>query len=370
MCTIKTPFGLASDLWRRITLAILLIATIQFGFFAGSAECFGQGSKTKLPSAKKAATNQAKGQKQKPKKTPKPEHVLLPTKDGVNLVATYFGPAAADGEKPKAIPFILLHDWEGNRTHLFQYATYLQSMGHAAIVPDLRGHGESVSMVKSETQLDASKFRKGEVASVQNDIEICKKYLVRRNNEGAVNIDMLSVVAVGKTSVLAVQWVLNDWFAFPSHNPDGIKQGRDVKSVVLVSPKKKLNGISMMTNIKHQLFCGNNSIPMMFVWASEDKEAAKDAESLFKLVEKARPDPSKIEDLKKREAMNTLIGTPINGQSHSGAMMMSKPVVNGLWPYTNRFINLKVKTHEKDCPWKSREKKEEKAKSALGTGGG
>ena len=97
---------------------------------------------------------------------------------------------------------------------------------------------------------------------------------MKRNNEGSVNIDMLSVVAVGKTSVLAIQWVLNDWFAFPSHNADGIKQGQDVKSLVLISPKKKLNGISLMNNIKHQLFCGPNAIPMMFVWASDDKEAA------------------------------------------------------------------------------------------------
>ena len=274
---------------------------------------------------------------------------------------TYFGPAPNKEEGGQASPVILIHDWESDRTQLLQYGKFLQSRGHAVIVPDLRGHGESTEVVDLSVKLDASKFRKNEIASVQKDIERCKKYLVKRNNEGLVNIDLLSVVAVGKSSVIAVQWVLNDWFAFPSHNIDGIKQGQDVKSLVLISPQKKLKGISLMSNIKHPLYTGASgpAIPMLIVWAENDEESAKDADSLFKLLEKSRPDVTKIADEKKREQLTTLYGVPVKNQSHSAASMMAKPIVNGLWPYTQKLFALKVDANKKNFPWKSREKKEE-----------
>lgn len=318
---------------------------------------FGQSSfcqDTKKPKAKPAP------RKQQAAKPPAAETLVLETSDKVKLKVTYFG-AAEKEEATQALPIILIHDWEGNRKQLLEYGAYLQSRGHAVIVPDLRGHGESTTVTNSKILLDATKFRKNEVASVQKDIERCKKYLVKRNNEGKVNIDLLSVVAVGKSSVIAVQWVLNDWFAFPSHNADGIKQGQDVKSLVLVSPQKKLKGISLMSNIKHPLYTGSSgaAIPMVIVWAENDEECAKDAESLFKMLEKARPDVSGIEDAAKRDKLTTLYGIPIKNQSHSGVKMMNKPIVNGLWPYTQKLFTFKVEANKAGFPWKSREKEKD-----------
>jgi len=200
---------------------------------------------------------------------PTPENVVLATSDGVKLTVTYFGPPVAEDEKAKAIPFILLHEWEGDRSQLLQYGAFLQKLGHAVIVPDLRGHGESTTVESLKKPIDATKFRKNEISSVQKDIERCKKYLVQRNNEGEVNIDMLTVVAVGGTSVLAVEWVINDWFAFPPISASGIKQGQDVKSLILVSPRKKLKGISLAVDWKHPLYTGakGSALPLMIIWA-------------------------------------------------------------------------------------------------------
>ena len=153
-----------------------------------------------------------------------PEVVTLSTKDNVNLVCTFF--AAPQNEEEAtgkvAIPFILLHDWEGSRADLEPFGTYLQSLGNAVIIPDLRGHGESTSVAGVSKPIDHSKFRKSDVASAMLDIERCKKYLVKRNNEGKLNIDLLSIVAVGHTSTLAAAWTIEDW-AF--QNQGSIKQG-------------------------------------------------------------------------------------------------------------------------------------------------
>ena len=293
---------------------------------------------------------------------PEPEEVVLETSDGVKLTTTYFKPAVAEGDQAKAIPFILLHDWEGDRTQLLKYGAFLQSAGHAVIVPDLRGHGDSTAVAGLAKPIDAKKFRKKEVASVLEDVERCKKYLVKRNNEGEVNIDMLSVVAVGKTSVLAVEWVVNDWYAFPPYNAKGIKQGKDVKSLILISPRKKLEGLSLIANWKNSPYSAVNgdTIPLMIVWGSGDDEAAKDSESLFKLAKKSRPDPEEIEDPKKREEATTLAGVPVRGNRSTGVQLMIQPRVKGLWGYTEKFVSKKMEANADSMPWKSRQKDEKK----------
>ena len=125
---------------------------------------------------------------------PKYEHIILDTPDGVRLKCTYFAPPKlkdpeASVSATPAMPFILLHGWDGDRRQLLKYGLYLQKAGHAVIVPDLRGHGQSLSVEGLKKPLDYKKFRKQEVMSAQKDIERCKKFLVQKHNQGEVNID-------------------------------------------------------------------------------------------------------------------------------------------------------------------------------------
>lgn len=316
----------------------------------------------KKPAVQKPAVPKPAAQTPVPKKgeaPPEPEHMILDTKDGVKLKCTYFAsPKSLEGEGGHSVvPIILLHDWEGDRRQLLEFGAFLQSVGHAAIIPDLRGHGESTQVAGGGATLDATRFRKGEVTSAQKDIERCKKYLVQRHNEGQVNIDLLCVVAVGKTGVLAVQWTLNDWFAFPPFNPKGIKQGQDVKALLLVSPQKKLAGISMVPNLKHPLFTGanGNAIPMAILWGASD-EMVKDSEAIFKLLEKARPDVSDIDDKTKRFEQTTLFKIPVNKSKFSGVELMKTQRVNGLWGYAESLLfKRKIAANAGLFPWKSRE---------------
>jgi len=70
---------------------------------------------------------------------PPPKQLVRSTPDGVQLSITYF-----PGLKGKdSIPVVLLHMYRGSGTEFKTLAPYLQRLGHAVIVPDLRGHGGS-----------------------------------------------------------------------------------------------------------------------------------------------------------------------------------------------------------------------------------
>lgn len=286
-----------------------------------------------------------------------PENLVLDTKDGVSLRCTYFAPAeSADEAGSNVVPIILLHDWNGDRKQLLEFGEFLQNKGHAVIAPDLRGHGQSLRVAGSDELIDASDFKKPQVFSARRDIERCKKYLVQRHNDGDVNIDLLSLLAVGETGVLAVQWTLSDWFDFPAYNTDGIKQGQDVKSIVLISPTKKLSGVSILPSLKHPLFTGSNgaAIPMLILWSATD-ESVKDSQSIFNSLQKARPDPSKIEDRDERASKTTLFSVPVNKSRFSGVELMETQRVKGLWEYIeDTMFTRKVKSNADRFPWKTR----------------
>src|SRR3989304_4268313 len=78
-------------------------------------------------------------QRDEVEKPPEPKDVVLRTSDGLELHATFF--PGMDGKE--SVPVILLHAWKEDRHDYLSLAGYLQSFGHAVIVPDLRGHGDS-----------------------------------------------------------------------------------------------------------------------------------------------------------------------------------------------------------------------------------
>lgn len=288
---------------------------------------------------------------------PAPSDLILDTSDGVSLHCTYFG-AAQDpelGSGKKTIPFILLHDWDGDRRDLLPFALYLQKFGCAVIVPDLRGHGDSTTIAGSTTKLDYLKFRKLELEAVVKDIERCKKYLVQRNNESELNIDLLNVVAVGQTSVLAMNWTIADWFAFPPVS-GGIKQGQDVKSLTLISPRKKLDGLSMSLDLKHPLFAGKNTpnLPTLIVWSANDVEAEKEGRSIYEAMKKGRPDLEQYKDDAERVKNTTLFNGIMPGIAATGTELIRDQPDVRLWPYIAKFVAVQVGVKAVDYPWQSR----------------
>src|SRR2546423_671832 len=114
-------------------------------------------------------------------KVPEPEDISLETKDGLTIKATYYKGTA----NKEAVPVIMVHGIGGQRGDFHALGVYLQSLGHAAIAPDLRGHGQSKTQ-KGPTgvpiTIDPEKLNKGALDAMVADIQACKKYLLERHN--------------------------------------------------------------------------------------------------------------------------------------------------------------------------------------------
>src|SRR5262249_22426606 len=117
----------------------------------------------------------ARGQDTKPKLLPPEDFELkdsnsLPLcKDGTLIKATYY-PGL---NKEKTVPIIMLHGYKGNRSEFAPLALYLQKeKGHAVLVPDLRGHGESTKNINTTKSLDADKLNANDFElMVSQDVE-------------------------------------------------------------------------------------------------------------------------------------------------------------------------------------------------------
>lgn len=289
-----------------------------------------------------AAQRPQANQKEAEEELGPPEVVSLTTKDKVVLKCTYY-----PGEKSKTtIPFILLHDWNGSRKDMLAMADFLQqNHKFAVIVPDLRGHGDSTQVVGAEQPLVASKIKKEDAARVVNDIERCKKFLMEKNNLGELNIEMLTIVTVGKLGVAAVQWSLDDWQWQPI---GGRKQGQDVKAVMMISPERKLLGLSMTQNLKTDLFTGKIRKPLAvyLTWSAKDETADREGNSIAKALEKPR---AKLDDsmLLVRQPYNTNL---------DGTSLVRDPKHKVVFQDVAKFVNDKLTANKELMPWQNRSK--------------
>ena len=299
-----------------------------------------------------------------------PKDVTLTTKDKVELACTYFPPLAqvkpatkgasdkkakaASGSKTAAppadgkrvIPYIILHDWDSSRADTKALATFLSAQGNAVITPDLRGHGGSTRVVGVSKAVDAQKFKSAEIAATMQDIETCKKFLVQKNNAGELNVDMLAVIAIGKTVPLATQWVVQDWSFAPYSK--GIKQGQDVKFLIMLAPEKKLGPFSMSRVTSAPIFDGQNALPTIVSWGT-GSDSAKDSQSIYTRLQKKRPD-KKGESAKSK----TLYEAPLRGSSRSGVQIGSDEKLTKLWKYFDSTVSQKIDENLDKLPWQDR----------------
>jgi hypothetical protein len=286
----------------------------------------------------------------KKKESPPPE-ILTISSDGINIMAALFqSPNAEDPELAKVIaPVMLLHDWGGTMNDLGPLAQYLQSVGHTVIVPDLRGHGRSVTIANSQVPLDHTKFNKAQIASIKRDFEECKKRLIDFNNDGKLNISMLSVLAVGDMCPLATEWTLTDW---SFQNVGGLKQGQDVQSLILVSPPKKFQQSSMAQLVRHPLLSGGRGveIPTLVIYGQNAK-AAKDAQALYRLMKRKRP-ASEAANAEQRWAEQSLFELPIPSSAEGVELLRPNPA---LFRFIGMFNFYKISRNADQLPWASRE---------------
>lgn len=344
----------------RITCTILAVLFCTHGTLSGQ----------NLPGTANPRKQLARPAQQK--KTPAQEKVTIPdavnvvveTKDGFTLncswLAAPFDEKADDSSGKSVVPYLILHDWESSRRQTFAFGRFVQSRGNAVLIPDLRGHGTSTTVAGQKKPVTFDRLGKAQRVNITQDIEACKRFLIQKNNAGDINVDLLVVVAVGKMVPPAVQWSLNDWTAFPARSPStGVKQGQDVKGLVLVSPKKKFGTFSLSQTLRHTMFTGNsgNEMPIMMVWATEDKACAKDAKSMFNTLEKGRPDISEL-PRNEQAVAKTLFSAKIDRSSLDANGLIANPNgVKGLWQYIESKMTEKVKQDIDRRQWEDRSRK-------------
>jgi pimeloyl-ACP methyl ester carboxylesterase len=233
---------------------------------------------------------------------PAPELVMLATKDGVQLKATYFPSAARKGtpQAQQVTPVVLLHDFKSSRSVLTQLALKLQSPGEggadhplfAAITVDLRGHGESTKQLAPggvQSDLDASKLAKeGLLAMASLDMEAVRNFLVEKNDAGELNLNKLCLVGSGMGGSVAANWALQDWTAPPLAIG---KQGQDVKAIVLISPRWSYNGLSMQAPMKFAPL--KQGVAWLLMCGAQDPKVKTDLERIQKQLERFHPTTDK-----------------------------------------------------------------------------
>jgi len=275
-----------------------------------------------------------------------PEVIRLTTKDGVVLRCTYF----AGGNGKQTVPVILLHGWNGQRTDMEGLASYLQTEGgHAVIVPDLRGHGDSTvqRMAGQEDQkLDRQRFRASDLAAmVTMDLEAVKRHLMVQNNAGALNIELLCVVGTEMGSVIGLNWVAKDW-SWPQLPT--VKQGQDVKAFVLISPEFSAKGLPITQALAHEIVRGKLSA--MIVFGKNDPGAASTSRRIYTAFKRFHPaiptDPEERE--KKQDLFLVELDTSLQGTKLLSTAGLNVPQLIA------QFIDLRLVRKQEDFPWRNR----------------
>jgi pimeloyl-ACP methyl ester carboxylesterase len=282
-------------------------------------------------------------------KIPDPEDVdEIVTKDGVPIKATFYPSLLGK----KAVPIILLHGFKGDRRDFDGLALDLQKLGHAVIVPDLRGHGDSSRVVTPGTgavvTIEPGKLRKDDfLAMVSQDVEAVKKFLMKKNNAGELNIDKLCVVGADMGATIALNWAVLDWSWAPLSTG---KQGQDVKALVLISPEWAFRGMPITDAMSVKAVRRDLSIMLI---AGKGSKSMGDASRIFKGLEKLRPAPPS-DPKEAAEKQDLFFDKP--STSLQGTKMLGEKSLN-LNPRIAKFIELRLV--DKNYPWTNRSTKPE-----------
>ncbi len=199
---------------------------------------------------------------------PQPKVVTLTTADGVAIRTMYF---PSDKGK-EAVPVILMHEWQGQASPYAGLVKALWDAGCAVVVPEFRGHGGSKEqeVAGRKREFDVSRMGKADVMSmITGDLEAVKKFLVEENNAQRLNLNALTLVGVREGAILAAHWAVRD-LNFPSVG--ALKQGQDVKAMVLISPERVIKGLALDETANDRLFV---QLPFQIVIGKTSRQASE-----------------------------------------------------------------------------------------------
>lgn len=302
------------------------------------------------------AWGQAPAPKEEKKEIPKPEDITIETADGVLLKCTYYGSLL----EKQAVPVILVHGWGGSRKDFDRVALGLQAAGHAVIVPDLRGHGGSINRkiagVEATQPVDHKKFKTNDMQIfAQVDLEAVKQHLMKENNSGKLNIELLCVVGSEFGAICAVNWAIQDW-SWPQL--PNMKQGQDVKALVLISPETQFKGYKMQNLTQVPVVA---SLSMLLIAGKKDNHpAAAEVRRMEKnlerfhykyVIEPKDDDKIRAEKNKKRDLFTYLPDTSLQGKDLlTDDSLRSLRILAAI----DTFLRMRLVDRADNYPWATR----------------
>ena len=310
---------------RRALAAILVLLSVAIA---------SQGIQSAQAQTKKTHRAPSKAAPPRKQRSPRCEDVTLHTKDGVELHCVHYpGP-----ETKQTVPMILIHDWDGSRKNLDPIARWMQqALKLTVIVPDLRGHGRSVKAEGHDQPIDRSQLEGRAIDAMIWDIEACKSFLLKKNNEGKLNIEQLGILGSGFGAFLALKWSVRDWSV-----PDlpALKQGRDVKALILASPCRSFRGATADAELENPRIWSR--IATLTIVGREQSRSVREAKRVYRTFERAWPDKTD------QGAPYLAAATPMQGTK----LLMSgdADVVRGI----AMFINDRLIQLGRHFPWTDR----------------
>ncbi|MEZ6102599.1 MAG: alpha/beta fold hydrolase [Pirellulaceae bacterium] len=281
------------------------------------------------------------------KKIPEPLDVSLPTKDGVRISCRFY--PGTNGKK--TVPIIIVHGWDETGAMYEPLALWLQkNYGHAVLVPDLRGHGESTNLVAPNgdvVELDRSRMNNADLVNmVRFDLEAVKRFLMEQNNKEELNIELLCVIGSEMGAVVGMNWVSLDWSWPPLPT---FKQGQDVKAFVLISPPPSYHGMDIHAALDHPQV---RKLSAMIVVGEND--SAKAVASARRIHSALSPyhltDPKDEEEkIKNQDLFFFRLDTSLQGSKAVNAPGLHVPERIGY------FIKWRLVDREHIFPWTLRE---------------
>ncbi len=271
------------------------------------------------------------------------ETVTLSTKDGVRLGASYY-PSSRGRD---AVPVLMLHDYKESRAIFHNLALSLQNPdatsqnSHAVVTLDLRGHGDSRKREDGREIAAARLNTKDYRNMVLFDLEAVRKFLVKKNDAGELNLNKLCLLGGGLGANVATSWAAVDWSA---PKLPRIKQGQDVKGLFLASPSWSAFGLPLLQPLRQPGV--QRQVSLFMVYGAEQKKVTKSVKSIYKNLDKYRPRPPRGE-------MPDLIAWPLATELQ-GTKLLVDPQFEVL-THLRRFLDARLDAQ--DYPWQKRRPK-------------
>lgn len=275
--------------------------------------------------------HQARGQEtaNDEEEIPPPQDLVLRSpKDRVELAVTYYPPI-----KPgkSVVPVVLLHQFKGSRRDYLELAVLLQRAGHAVVLPDLRGHGQSTSIAESNQRITADRLRPAHFQRmVVDDMEAVNRFLRERNNEGELNLNKLCLVGAEMGASVALLYAARDW-SWPPYG--AVQQGQFVKGVVLISPEWSFKGMSVQNAMRHAAV--RSEISIFIAVGGRRSSAVGNAKRIHDMLKPHRPDPPPNRVAEEKDLFYAELDTALQGTDTLGQRLK-------LEQFIAQFINLRL----------------------------